>query len=93
MRLPYNFGLKLIPLVVFFLLVFPLNAQQGWSSTPLRSAEFYFASKAFGAAAQYYRLQHNYPSLAYNHNAAEFYTLAAALRLNTAGAEKMFYLC
>lgn len=89
MRRACYFELKLFPLIACFLMGPWGNAQQGWSSTPLRSAEFYFASKAFGPATQYYRLQHNYPSLAYNHNAAEFYTLASALRLNTAGAEKM----
>ena len=66
-----------------------LYAQQGWESNVQLSSEYYFASKAFGAAAQYYQIQNDFPNLSYNHTAAEFYTLAAALRLNTAGAEKM----
>ena len=68
---------------------FILNAQQGWETNALTSAEYYFASKAFGPAAQYYQLQPYYPNLADQHKAADFYTLASALRLNTAGAEKM----
>ncbi len=66
-----------------------LKAQQGWESNALTSAEYYFASKAFGPAAQYYQIQPFYPNLAAGHEAANFYSLAAALRLNTAGAEKM----
>ena len=65
------------------------TAQQGWESNALTSAEYYFAAKAFGPAAQYYQIQPYYPSLANSHDAADFYTLASALRLNTAGAEKM----
>lgn len=67
----------------------PIFAQQGWESNTQLSSQYYFASKAFGAAAQYYQIQNDFPNLSYNHTAAEFYTLAAALRLNTAGAEKM----
>lgn len=67
----------------------PVQAQQGWEVNALTSAEYYFASKAFGPAAQYYQIQPYYPSLSGGHDAANFYTLASALRLNTAGAEKM----
>ena len=67
----------------------PLIAQQGWETNALTSAEYYFASNAFGPAAQYYQIQPYYPNLADQHKAANFYTLASALRLNTAGAEKM----
>ncbi|MGB2476006.1 MAG: tetratricopeptide repeat protein [Flavobacteriaceae bacterium] len=66
-----------------------LKAQQGWESNALTSAEYYFASGAFGPAAQYYQIYSYYPNLKDKHTAAEFYTLASALRLNTAGAEKM----
>ena len=79
-------------LTVFFgfaLFFLPVHAQQGWESSALTSAEYYFASKAFGPAAQYYQIQPYYPSLSRGHDAANFYTLASALRLNTAGAEKM----
>ena len=65
------------------------HAQQGWESSALTSAEYYFAAKSFGAASQYYQMQPYYPNLAEGHQAANFYTLASALRLNTAGAEKM----
>ena len=67
----------------------PLIAQQGWETNALTTAEYYFASNAFGPAAQYYQMQPYYPNLADQHKAANFYTLASALRLNTAGAEKM----
>ena len=67
----------------------PLIAQQGWETYALTSAEYYFASNAFGPAAQYYQIQPYYPNLSDQHKAANFYTLASALRLNTAGAEKM----
>ena len=76
----------------FFGIAFSLlsvQAQQGWEVNALTSAEYYFASKAFGPAAQYYQIQPYYPSLSGGHDAANFYTLASALRLNTAGAEKM----
>ena len=79
-------------LTVLFCLALSLfkgAAQQGWESSTLTSAEYYFAAKAFGPAAQYYQIQPYYPSLANSHDAANFYTLASALRLNTAGAEKM----
>ena len=66
-----------------------LYAQQGWEANALTAAEYFFASKAFGPAAQYYQIQPYYPNLADQHKSAEFFTLASALRLNTAGAEKM----
>ena len=66
-----------------------LSAQQGWEYTPVTSAEYFFASNAFGPAAQYYQVQDYYPNLQKGQNAAEFYSIAAALRLNTSGAEKM----
>jgi len=66
-----------------------LSAQQGWETTPLSSAEYFFAANAFGPAAQYYQVQDYYPNLQNGQNAAEFYSIASALRLNTSGAEKM----
>ena len=81
----------------FFLFIFvvqytgihSLSAQQGWESNALSSAEYFFAANAFGPAAQYYQVQGYYPNLQNEQNAAEFYSIASALRRNTAGAEKM----
>ena len=80
---------KLLTLLLFLWAGFSTKAQQGWESHALTAAEYYFASNAFGPASQYYQLQGYYPSLDGQHKAADFYTLASALRLNTAGAEKM----
>ena len=80
---------KLFTLLLFLLVGFPTKAQQGWETHVLTAAEYYFASNAFGPSSQYYQLQGYYPSLDDQHKAADFYTLASALRLNTAGAEKM----
>lgn len=79
----------LFPFFGFAFSLLPVQAQQGWEVNALTSAEYYFASKAFGPAVQYYQIQPYYPSLSMGHDAANFYTLASALRLNTAGAEKM----
>jgi TolA-binding protein len=79
----------LFPFFGFAFSLLTVQAQQGWEANALTSAEYYFASKAFGFAAQYYQIQPYYPSLSAGHDAANFYTLASALRLNTAGAEKM----
>jgi len=57
----------------------PVQAQQGWEVNALTSAEYYFASKAFGPAAQYYQIQPYYPSLSGGHDAANFYTLIFTL--------------
>ena len=79
-------------LTIFFgltLTSFTASAQQGWQSNTMTSAEYYFASKAFGPATQYYQIHSYYPNLSSQHDAANFYTLASALRLNIAGAEKM----
>ena len=87
MKFPAPF--KAISSAIFLLSCVSLHAQQGWETNALTSAEYYFASNAFGPAAQYYQMQPYYPNLADQHKAANFYTLATALRLNTAGAEKM----
>jgi TolA-binding protein len=79
----------LFPFFGFAFSLLPVQAQQGWEVNALTSAEYYFASKAFGPAVQYYQIQPYYPSLSVGHDAANFYTIASALRLNTAGAEKM----
>ena len=62
-------------LTVLFCLALSLfkgTAQQGWESNALTSAEYYFAAKAFGPAAQYYQIQPYYPSLANSHDALIF---------------------
>ena len=88
MNLVNKYGLATV-LITAMLSGLKSHAQQGWEANALTSAEFYFASNAFGPAAQYYQMQPLYPNLAMGHDAANFYTLASALRLNTAGAEKM----
>ena len=79
---------KLLTLLLFLWAGFSTKAQQGWESHALTAAEYYFASNAFGPASLYYHLQGYYPSLD-DQPGCGLLHLASALRLNTAGAEKM----
>ncbi len=84
--------LKRIPFFIALLLLslsHPLKAQQGWESGFQMMGDFYFATNAYGTASQYYHQQEYFPNLTPFHTEARFYTLSSALRLNTAGAEKM----
>ena len=75
MKFPAPF--KVISSAILLLSSVSLHAQQGWETNALTSAEYYFASNAFGPAAQYYQMQPYYPNLADQHKAANFYTLAS----------------
>lgn len=72
-----------------FLSSINVKAQQSWETYPLLSSEYFFASNTYGTASQWYQIQPYFPSLQNYHVEANFYTLAAGLRSNTAGAEKM----
>jgi len=65
------------------------KAQQSWETSSLLSSEYFFASNNYGSASQWYQIQPYFPNLGDYHVEANFYTLAAGLRSNTAGAEKM----
>lgn len=65
------------------------SAQQGWDQKVGQAADYFYASNAYGAASQYLQLQNNFPLTSEAQAEIRFYTLSSALRLNTAGAEKM----
>lgn len=75
--------------VLCFLFSCGAFAQQGWEQQLLQSADYYYAANSFGAASQYFQQQRDLSLAANAQVEARFYTLSSALRLNTAGAEKM----
>ena len=84
-----NYGRKSRLALLSFLWAVSLLAQQGWENSSKQSADYFFAAQAFAPAAQYFHAVPHYPSLADDHTAAHFYTIATALRLNISGSEKM----